>query len=120
MTARDDLVSLNQLAEFARETVSTAGQTTRSALDSNRTLQLALWKSVELTGEAANRVSRECQNRHPAIPWKQMVGLRNRLAHGYDSIDWDIVWKVATVELPAVQHQIAIALEREKARKNDH
>lgn len=53
-------------------------------------------------GEAAGRVSKEERSRHPDIPWAQIVGLRNRLIHGYDSVDMDILWAITTKDLPTL------------------
>ena len=40
--------------------------------------------------------------RRPGVPWSSIVSLRNRLIHGYDDIDHDIVWEVVTTDLPAL------------------
>jgi len=39
-------------------------------------------------------------DRHPDIPWPEIVGLRNRLIHGYDSVDFDILWHIVSDDLP--------------------
>jgi uncharacterized protein with HEPN domain len=59
---------------------------TRTDLDTDRLLNLALVRLLEIVGEAANRVPKEEQTQYPRVPWPQIVGLRNRLIHGYDSI----------------------------------
>jgi uncharacterized protein with HEPN domain len=63
-------------------------------------LNLALTRLLEIVGEAAARTSQEERSRYPAIPWMQVVGLRNRLIHGYDSVDFDILWQIVTRDLP--------------------
>jgi uncharacterized protein with HEPN domain len=73
---------------------------TRAQLDSDRQLNLALTRLLEIIGEAAGRTSQEERSRYPAIPWVQIIGLRNRLIHGYDSVDFDILWQVVTHDLP--------------------
>ena len=55
---------------------------------------------LEIIGEAANQTSREERSRYPEIPWSQIVGLRNRLIHGYDAIDFDILWQILKQDLP--------------------
>ncbi len=80
----------------------------RDDLDSDRMLQLALTHLVEIIGEAANRVSGEGRSRHPYIPWQEAINTRNRFIHGYDSVDYDVVWQIATQELPV----LIAALER--------
>lgn len=66
----------------------------------NRVMQLALTQLVEIVGEAANRISQTTQQRHPEIPWVQIIGMRNRLIHGYDVIDLDVLWDTITDDLP--------------------
>ena len=73
---------------------------TRESLDKNRMLALSLVRLIEIVGEAATQVTREFQNRHPKIPWAQIVGMRNRLIHAYFDIDMDRVWKIVKDDLP--------------------
>lgn len=72
---------------------------TRRDLDRDRQLELSLVRLLEVVGEAANRVPRDVQARYPEIPWSAIVGLRNRLIHGYDSVDLDIVWQIVQEDL---------------------
>lgn len=76
------------------------GGSIREELAANRVLQLALTQLVEIIGEAANRMSQPTQSRHPEIPWLQIIGMRNRLVHGYDVIDFDLLWDTITTDLP--------------------
>jgi uncharacterized protein with HEPN domain len=73
---------------------------TRAQLDPDRQLNLALTRLLEIIGEAAVRTPQEERSRYPGIPWVQVVGLRNRLIHGYDSVDFDILWQIVTHDLP--------------------
>ena len=88
------------MLSHAREAVDLLGKTDREQLEDNRTLQLALTRLIEIVGEAANRVSETTQGRHPEIPWREIVGMRNRLIHGYDVTDIDILWDTITDDLP--------------------
>jgi uncharacterized protein with HEPN domain len=73
----------------------------RTDLDADRLLTLALVQLSQIIGEAARRVSVRRRKRHPEIPWPQIIAFRNRLIHGYDTIDFDILWQILTVNLPA-------------------
>ena len=66
----------------------------------NRVLQLALTRLMEIVGEAANRVSQSTRQANPKIPWPRIIGMRNRLIHGYDVIDFDLLWDTVTNDLP--------------------
>jgi uncharacterized protein with HEPN domain len=65
-------------------------------------LQLGLVRLVEIEGEAAGRVSSETRQRHSQIPWPQISGTRYRLIHGYDFVDYDILWQTVTEDRPAL------------------
>ena len=97
-----DHVRLLHMLEHAREAVQLVEGRTREDLDADRLLSLALVRLLEIVGEAAARVSPEGRTRHPAIPWSEVVSLRNRLIHGYDSVDFDVLWRIVEGDLPAL------------------
>lgn len=82
----------------------------RKDLARDRMLQLALVRLVEIVGEAAARVSPEARERFAAIPWQQAGGMRNRLVHGYDKVDLDVLWDTIQDDLPALMVQLQEAL----------
>ncbi len=86
---------------------------TRAELDTDRQLNLSLVRLLEIVGEAAGRVPAEERVRHPDIPWPEIVGLRNRLIHGYgyDSVDFDILWQILSNDLPPLIAALEKALE---------
>lgn len=58
-----------------------------------------LW-NVQLCGEAAKNVPEPIRSQMPDVPWRELVGMRNRLAHGYFGINNAILWHVVSVEIP--------------------
>lgn len=100
MSKRDHTAALRHMLDHAREAASLAQGKTRADLDSDRLLNLALVRLLEIVGEAAGRVPKEVCEQHPEIPWPQIVSLRNRLIHGYDSVDFNILWQIITSDLP--------------------
>ncbi len=94
------------MLESSREAMGFVAGRQRADLDGNRQLQLALVRCIEVIGEAAARVSAECRAAHSSIPWRQIIGTRNRLVHAYFEVNLDTIWRTATEELPPlVQHQ---------------
>lgn len=77
----EDRVRLHILeaAEAMRDFVNGRSE---SDLQSDLQFQFALTHAVEIVGEAASRVSSETREALPAVPWRAMIGMRNRLAHG--------------------------------------
>ena len=61
---------------------------------------MALTRLVEIVSEAANRVSDVTRQAQADIPWPRIIGMRNRLVHGYDVIDYDLLWDTVTSDLP--------------------
>ena len=100
MTRGNPVIFYQHMLDHAREALVLAQGKTRADLDTDRLLNLALVRLLEIIGEAANRISEEEQARHAEIPWPQIVSLRNRLIHGYDSVDFDILWQIVTEDLP--------------------
>jgi len=94
------------MLDHAREAVEMSCHKKRSDLDSDRKLNLALVRLVEVVGEAAARISKDVQNQHPAIRWAEIISLRNRLIHGYDSVDLDILWTIIQSDLPELILQL--------------
>ena len=115
MTRHDDTTRLRHMLDHALEAVEMTRGCQPADLKSNRMLQLALVHLVEIIGEAATRVSQEGQNLHPYIPWRQAKGMRNRLIHGYDTVDLDVLWDTIQDDLPALIVQLSQALEDQQA-----
>lgn len=63
-------------------------------------------RQLEIIGEASRNLSREFREKHPEVPWSQIIGLRNRIVHDYLNVDFDIVWEIAQNDLPLLKQQI--------------
>jgi uncharacterized protein with HEPN domain len=64
-----------------------------------RTVEAVVW-NLTVLGEAARHIPDDVERAYAAVPWPQMKGIRNRIVHGYDQIDLDVIWNVVRVELP--------------------
>ena len=102
----DDLVRLRHMLDAAQEAMAFARDETRASLESDRKLALALVKDIEIIGEAASKIAKECQVAHPQIPWSAIIGMRNWLIHAYFDIDLDQVWDTVTKDLPPLIAQL--------------
>jgi uncharacterized protein with HEPN domain len=92
MTLHNDRVTIEQMLDYGREAVAYTANRSVVDLESDRLL--------EMVGEAARRVSDDLRLRHPEVAWSQIIGLRNRLIHGYDTIDNQILWQIINNDLP--------------------
>ena len=99
MPRRDPRLALTHMLEHAREAAALAEGKTRSDLAADRTLSLALVRLLEIVGEAATRVPHDIRKLDATVPWADIVGMRNRLIHGYDAVDLDVVWRIVSQDL---------------------
>jgi uncharacterized protein with HEPN domain len=72
----------------------------QESLKADRRTQSAVLYEIIVVGEAANRLSRDFQARYSHIPWKDIIGMRNILAHQYDEVGIDEVWDVVRRDIP--------------------
>src|SRR3712207_1392280 len=79
--------------------VKTAG-IDRATFDADENLRLALAYLIQIIGEAAGQVSQAGRVAHPEILWRSITGMRQRIVHDYMNVNFDIVWAVATHDLP--------------------
>ncbi|MEO0490923.1 MAG: DUF86 domain-containing protein [Cyanobacteria bacterium J06635_15] len=100
MTKLDDTTRLKHLRDAAQETIAFMAGQTKQDLENNRLLLLAVVKDIEIIGEAASKLSDACRDQCPQLPWRDIIGMRNRLVHAYFEIDVDVVWEVVTTDLP--------------------
>ena len=113
MTLHNPIVRVRHMLDHAREAVDMVRGRSRADLDKDRQLNLALVRLVEVIGEAANRVSEDFRSRYPQVPWREAVGMRNRIIHGYDVIDFDILWSVLQKDLPPLIETLEKILNEE-------
>ena len=64
--------------------------------------QSAVLHQVIVLGEAVKRLSKDFRQTHPLVPWDEITGMRDRCVHGYDNVELDIVWNVASLHAPKV------------------
>jgi uncharacterized protein with HEPN domain len=113
MSKHDTLIRLQDMRDHAQEAVTLIQGRSRTDLNADRVLSLALVRLLEIVGEAANRLPRDVQDRYSAIPWPEIIGLRNRLIHGYGAIDLDIVWRILSADLPPLVAALDEAIRAE-------
>jgi uncharacterized protein with HEPN domain len=95
-----DAAYLWDMLQAAREVDAMMKNHDLPALLGDRVLVLALERGIEIIGEAARRVSTPYMDSHPEIPWRQIIGQRNILAHEYGHIDHEQLYKTAINDIP--------------------
>ena len=108
---KDDKIRLTHMLSAAREARAFVRNETRASIEKDRKLILALVKAVEIIGEAASKTSMECQKDLTQIPWRNIIGMRNRLIHAYFDVNLDILWKTITEDLGPLISELENILE---------
>jgi uncharacterized protein with HEPN domain len=109
---RDELFLLDMLEAADRIASRIAGRDPAS-VTADEDLQDVILRRLTVIGEAAGQLSEDLRSRHPEVPWKQAIGLRHRVTHGYFGLDWAIIWKTITQDLPVLRRKVADVLRVE-------
>ncbi len=98
----DDAVYLAHMLETARRVRLRVQEHGRAGFEASEDLRLALTHLIQTVGEAARQVSDETRSRLTGIPGQQVIGMRHILVHNYLGVDEDIVWQVASRDIPSL------------------
>jgi uncharacterized protein with HEPN domain len=104
-----DAVFLGHMLTAIQRLSGLVARTDRDTFDRDWILQDAVIRELEVLGEAAGRVSTEFAAAHPQIPWREITGMRHKLIHDYFVVDLGIVWRTATVNVPAIAPSVRAA-----------
>ncbi len=107
---RSDTATLSDLVAACVKVMDYVQGACRPDLDQDDRLLSACCYQIAVIGEAVKRVSPTTRAKHPEVPWKDIAGMRDRLIHGYDSVDVDELWKTATEDVPALLEQVRTIL----------
>ena len=72
----------------------------------------AVIRQLSIIGEAASRLSKELRAKHTAVPWKDIMGMRNIVIHQYWEVDFDVVWESAKKDVPALVKELVDFAEK--------
>lgn len=100
---RDYRIYLEDMLEFSQDVLRYTQGLTLAAWQSDSMRGDASLRELSLIGEAATRVTDEIRAQAPDIPWRKIVGLRNRLMHAYPATDDSAIWSIVTGDLPPLQ-----------------
>jgi uncharacterized protein with HEPN domain len=98
---RDDATLLDVL-RAARLALEFRGRLDKATFMADLKTQAAVLHELLVLGEAGKRLSTGFRDQHPDVPWKAIAGMRDRLLHGYDDVDLDLVWKTVDEDIPAL------------------
>ena len=113
MSIRRDDSFLRDVLNASRKIEAITAATSEESFHRNEVLPAAVLHHLTVMGEAVNRLSPELRERHPEVPWHQIVAVRHRIVHAYFDLDWQILWDSALDDIPQLRKQISGILEGE-------
>ena len=113
MSAHDADLTLRQIVEVCDKAVELRNSMTWEEFRGDWRKQMLGERLVEVLGEAVKRLPDELRDRHPQLPWDKIAGTRDYIAHGYDSVDYDVIWGVLDVEAGKLKASVLAILAKE-------
>jgi uncharacterized protein with HEPN domain len=111
-TRDNDLYRVNHMVRFCEQLTQLRSEISEEDLESDWVTMLAIMRLFETLGEAASKVSTDTKAMHSEIPWNDVKAMRNRLIHGYDDIEYELVWLALEQDVPELLMQLhALASE---------
>lgn len=101
----EDILDAMQKAEILLTDIS------YDQLKNDFRVHFAVTRALEIVGEATKRLPMSLRLQYSKIPWKAMAGMRDRITHGYDEIDYEIVWDTVKKEIPRIKPLIEQILQ---------
>lgn len=98
MSAHEPSLTLRQIVEACDKAIELRASMKWEEFRGDWRKQMLAERVVEVLGEAVKRLPEDLCQRHPQMPWRKIAGTRDYIAHGYDSVDYDVIWGVLDVE----------------------
>ena len=105
-----DNASLLDIVQAGQLILQFAQGLSRDQLASDLRTQSAILYQIAIMGEATKRLSRQFREHYPEVPWDDIAGMRDIVAHQYDRIDLDIVWQVIQRNIPELLNVLVTLL----------
>ena len=107
-----DLALLLDMRLAAEDALSFVQEMDEPGFLASRLHQYAVIRSLEIIGEAAGKVSDTARAGLPGVAWREMIGMRHRLIHGYAEVRIDLVWSVLQHNIKPLLARLADVLDR--------
>lgn len=108
---RDELVFLEDISECTHKIMEYIKNISEDEFCANTEKQDAVIRRIEIIGEAVKKISIQTRNKYPKIPWREIAGMRDVVIHEYFGVSPDLVWNVATSDIPILKKQIDKIIE---------
>jgi uncharacterized protein with HEPN domain len=99
------------ILEYAKFASEFASNISYEMFEGDRKTTFAIVRALEVIGESSNRVPDELKEKYSYLPWHEIRGLRNKIVHNYDDIDYTIVWNIVKNDIPLLISQIELIID---------
>jgi len=106
---------LKDILSACRKIETIVAATNEDSFLKDEVMPAAVLHHLTVIGEAISRLSVELRDRHPEVPWRQIMAVRNRIVHAYFDLDWQILWDAATGDIPELRRQVLGILKTESS-----
>jgi uncharacterized protein with HEPN domain len=104
---KDDLAYIDQILDCIRKINEFSNGLSLKEFKTNELVQDAIFRNIEIIGEASKKISNETKQTYYKIPWKEIAGMRDKLVHDYLGVDAIVVWKTIKEDIPTLQREIS-------------
>jgi uncharacterized protein with HEPN domain len=109
---KDNLIFLKHILESIKDLEEFTKGVDKQALLNNKEKQSAVIRQIEIIGEAAKNISKDFKKKYISVPWKEIIGTRDKLIHHYFGVDFEILWKVVERDIPNLKNEISKILKQ--------
>lgn len=110
---RHEPAFLQDILSACRKIEGIVAATEEDVFLKDEVLTAAVLHHLTVIGEAISRLPVELRERHPEVPWRQIIAVRHRIVHAYFDLDWQILWNAATGDIPELRRQVLDILTTE-------
>jgi len=112
MSRHDAGVTLAQLLDFIREARQLAAGTAIEKILHDQVTLRAFERVMELVGEAVKRLPGDVKEEAPKIPWKKISGMRDVISHGYEDVQYEVLWDAVQLQFPELEKTVLRLLDK--------
>ena len=103
---KDDLAYIEHILDCIRKIKEFTAGISLKDFSVNELVQDAVIRNIEIIGEASKKISSDTKQIYYEIPWKEIAGMRDKLIHDYLGVDFEVVWRTITEDIPTLEKQI--------------
>lgn len=114
---REPIIFIQHILESIEDIEEFIKGVDKDSLAKNKEKQSAIIRQIEIIGEATKNIPQNIKRKYSSIPWKEIIGTRDKLIHHYFGVDLNILWKILEKDIPKLKQEIKDIIKKEKSSK---